>query len=102
MIRVSNEDDGSHMRVTVDGELSGDSIEVVETCCNQHLSAGKPVCLYLREVATIDQAGRALLKRLAEKGVALLAAGVYTSYVVRALGMAGPPVPGRQATPSAG
>ncbi|HUO32656.1 MAG TPA: STAS domain-containing protein [Bryobacteraceae bacterium] len=101
MIRVSNEDDGARIMVMVDGELSAESVEAVETCCNQHLSAGKPLYLYLRDVAMIDQSGRALLKRLAEKGVAVLASGVYTSYVVRALGLPEPAVPGSQSTPSA-
>jgi len=69
--------------VTVDGQLSGDSIEVVETCCDQAESNGKPVQLFLRDVTTIDQAGRTLLARLAARGIRLIASGVYTSYLVQ-------------------
>lgn len=85
MIRVSKAEERSRTIITVDGQLSGDQIEVVETCCDQEISAGKPVHLLLRDLTTIDRAGRALLGRLASKGVHLLASGVYTSYIVQAL-----------------
>jgi len=71
--------------MTIDGELSGDSIPVVETCCNQAGSNGRSVQLFLREVTAVDQAGQVLLSRLAAKGVDLVASGVYTSYLVQAL-----------------
>lgn len=71
--------------VTVDGNLSGDGVGAVEACCNQAIQAGKPVHLFLRDVPVIDQAGGALLCRLAGKGVRLAASGIYTSYVVQAL-----------------
>lgn len=71
--------------VTIDGQLSGDSIAVVETCCNQAKSNGKPVQLFLRDVTTVDQAGQMLLSRLVAKGVRLIARGVYTSYLVQSL-----------------
>lgn len=85
MIRVTKTEEQSGTIVTVDGQLSGDSIAVVETCCNQAKSNGKPVRLFLRDVATVDQAGQLLLSRLAAKGVRLLARGVYTSYLVQSL-----------------
>ena len=89
VFRVSRTEERSRRVVTIDGELSGNYIEVVETCCDQAISMGKPVHLFLRDVSTVDQAGRALLRRLAAKGVRLLASGVYTSYLVRALNPAG-------------
>lgn len=89
MFRVSKAEERSRTIVTIDGQLSGDYITVVETCCDQAISTGKPVHLFLRDVSTIDQAGRALLCRLAAKGVRLLASGVYTSYLVQALSPAG-------------
>jgi ABC-type transporter Mla MlaB component len=73
------------MIVTIDGQLAGDSIAIVETCCDQAISTGKAVHLFLRDVSTVDQAGRALLCRLAARGVRLLGRGVYTSYLVGAL-----------------
>lgn len=90
MLRVSKIEGRSRTIITVDGQLSGDYIEVVETCCDQVLSTGKPVRVFLRDVSTIDQAGRALLCRLAARGVRVLASGVYTSCIVRALRPAGP------------
>jgi len=71
--------------VTIDGQLSGDSIAVVETCCYQAKSNGKPTQLFLRDVTIVDQAGQMLLSRLVAKGVRLVARGVYTSYLVQSL-----------------
>jgi len=85
MIRVTNTDERSCTVVTVDGQLSADSVAVVENCCNQAEANGKPVQLYLRDVTTVDQAGRNLLSRLAGKGISLAATGVYTSYLVQVL-----------------
>ena len=89
MFRVSKAEERSRTVVTIDGQLSGESIQVVETCCDQAMSRGKPVHLLLRDVFTIDQGGRALLGRLAAKGVRLLGTGVYTAYLVRTLSPAG-------------
>ncbi len=85
MFRVSKAEERSRTVVTIDGRLSADYVEVVETCCEQAISTGRPVDLFLRDVTTIDPAGRALLRRLAASGVRLLAKGVYTSYIVQAL-----------------
>ncbi len=89
MIRVNKAEERSHTMVTIDGQLSAECIEVVEMCCDQALSIGKPVHLFLRDISAIDQAGRALLCRLAARGVHMLAIGVYTSNLVQALSPAG-------------
>lgn len=85
MFRVSKDVEVSRTVVTIDGELSGDSLKVVEACCDQAISLGKPVHLYLRDVSTVDPEGRTLLCRLAARGVHLLASGVYNSYLVGAV-----------------
>jgi ABC-type transporter Mla MlaB component len=82
MIRIVKLEESASTTFTVDGQLSSESLEAVETCCNQALSTGKPVHLFLRNVSVIDEHGRALLCRLTVKGVVLTAAGVYCSYVV--------------------
>lgn len=86
MIRVTKTEEQSRIVVTVDGQLSGDSITVVETCCSQAEANRKPVHLFLRDVSAVDQAGTVLLRRLAGKGVHLAASGLYTSYLVQTLG----------------
>ena len=85
MFRVNKSEECSHTTITVDGQVSHDCIEVVENFCDEQLSAGKPVHLFLRDVTTVDQAGRALLERLAAKGVRLRAKGIYNSYIVQEL-----------------
>lgn len=85
MFHVGKTEEQSGTVITVDGQLSHDCIEFVEAYCNQEMSMGKPVALFLRDLTIVDQAGRALLRRLAAKGVRLLASGVYTSYIVQGL-----------------
>ena len=82
MIRVITADEAASITITVDGKLTGDWLEPVEACCTRAMSRGKPVSLYLRNVATIDERGRALLRDLARRGVGLTASGVYSSYIV--------------------
>jgi hypothetical protein len=93
MIRVTKSEEGERTIITLEGQLSGDSIEVVEICCNQALSKGKPIDVLLHDVLTIDESGLALLTRLAAEGIRLLATGIYTSYIVRALMSVGIPRP---------
>jgi hypothetical protein len=85
MIRVFKSDGRDYTLITVDGELAAESIEAVEGCCNEVLSAGHRAYLFLRDVSLIDLPGRALLARLSAKGVGLLATGIYTEYVVGGL-----------------
>ena len=85
MIRVTTTKDRSRTIITVDGELSAESVGVVETCCDQAKSTGSSVKLFLRDVTAVDKAGQTLLGRLAAKGVLLAARGVYTAYLVQSL-----------------
>jgi hypothetical protein len=85
--------------MTIDGQISGDYIEVVETCYKQAVLEGMPVDVFLHDVLTIDESGRALLTRLVAKGIRLVAIGIYTSHVVRDLVAASSRVSG---SPSAG
>src|SRR4030081_286436 len=83
MIRVTKSEERERTIITLEGQLSADYIEAVEICCSQALSRRKPVDVFLHNVLTIDESGRALLTRLAAKGIRLLASGIYTSYIVR-------------------
>lgn len=82
MIRVFTTDEPSAVTITVDGQLVGDYIAVVETCIHQAIGQRRPVHLFLRDVSHIDELGRTLLCRLATHGVELRASGVYSSYIV--------------------
>ena len=82
MIRIFVTEEPVAITCTVDGELVGDSVAVVETCIHQAIAKGRPVHLFLRDVSHIDEVGRTLLSRLATNGVRLRASGVYNSYIV--------------------
>ena len=76
MIRVLTGDEPENITITIDGKLSGESIEPVEVCCIEVLSKGTPVRLYLRDVSAIDECGRTMLRRVAAAGINLSVKGI--------------------------
>ena len=85
MIRVTKTEESSKTLVTIDGQLSGEAVGLVQACCKEAESDGKPVHLFLRDLTAIDDGGRLLLQRLAGNGVRVSGSGVYTSYLVEEL-----------------
>jgi len=82
MIRIMTARDPDAVTITVDGLLSGEYADALNTCVKQAIGYRRPVHLFLRNVTGIDEGGRGLLGRWAAKGVQLSAAGVYSSYIV--------------------
>jgi len=82
MIRIMTAAGTGSTTITVDGVLSNESVEPVKSCCVEALATGKPVRLHLRDVCSIDERGRNMLRHLAAEGVHLTANGVYSSYIV--------------------
>jgi ABC-type transporter Mla MlaB component len=82
MIRIMTATEPKLITITVDGELSSEYVEAVEICATQAIAQRRRTRLFLRDVSSIDESGRALLARLAAQGVRLRAAGVYCSYIV--------------------
>lgn len=89
MFRLDQTADEERVNVAIDGELSADCVELVETCCEAAVASGKTTNLVLRDVPIVDEAGRALLSRLAAKGVRLLGNGVYVSYLLESVKSSG-------------
>jgi len=89
MVRIMTLDELKSTTITVDGTLSGEGIEPVQTCCIDALSKGKPVRLHLRDVSAIDERGRTMLRLLAAEGVDLTANGIYSAYIVGDIQSAG-------------
>ena len=89
MVRIMTLDELKSTTITVDGTLSGEGIEPVQTCCIDALSKGKPVRLHLRDVSAIDERGRTMLRYMAAEGVNLTANGIYSSYIVGDIQSAG-------------
>jgi hypothetical protein len=83
MIRVTKTDEGEYTRITIGGQLSRDYIQVVEICCNHR--KGSPSTFSSGRVPTIGETSLALRSRLAANLTRLLANGIYTSYIARAL-----------------
>jgi len=89
MIRIMTADEMACTTITVDGKLAGEGIETVENCCREALKRKKPVCLHLRDVVAIDERGRSMLQNLVAYGVDLRANGIYSSYIVDQIQLAG-------------
>ena len=85
MFRLSTTDEDGATVFTMDGQLLGEYTKFIEESCDSAAKTGKRVHLHLRDVSAIDEGGRSLLGRLANKGVEIRASGIYTSYVVQAL-----------------
>jgi hypothetical protein len=86
MIRILTTNEASAVTITIDGQLVGDYVDAVETSVNEAIEERRSVHLFLRDVSHIDEQGRKLLSRLATKGVALSASGVYSRYIVAEAG----------------
>ena len=71
--------------MTIEGQLAGDYVQIAKTCCEEAMSLGKRLHIFLRDVSVMDEAGRALLRRLAANGCRLHGIGIYTSYIIRRL-----------------
>ena len=82
MFRLDKDINEQRMRLSLAGEMTAECIALLETYCQQALKDGKTVDLVLRDVTTIDEAGHALLHRLAARGVCLSGSGLYLSYLV--------------------
>ena len=82
MIRIMTATKRNVTTITVDGCVIAEYTETIDAVVKQAIERGGPVHLFLRDVSTIDESGRALLRGLVGKRVRLSAAGVYCSYVV--------------------
>lgn len=74
-MRIVTATEPNAVTITVEGELSGESVEAVDTRVSRAIGLGRAVRLFLRDITDIDENGRALLSRLAMKNVHLNAAG---------------------------
>jgi ABC-type transporter Mla MlaB component len=85
VFRVDKESDERRTHLSIAGSVSAECADLLESSCEQALLEGRAVDLVLKDVTTIDEAGYALLHRLALKGVRLSANGLYHSYLVESI-----------------
>ena len=82
MIRIQAGHNPGGVTIAIDGQLIGEYVAEVEDSIRKSMEQYKAVNLFLRNVSHIDEAGHALLSRLAAQGVELSAAGLYSSHIV--------------------
>ena len=90
IFRVFEFDGTSRIVIIIEEQLAGDDVRIAEKSCDQAISSGKRVHIFLRNVSVVDEAGAALLRRLAPAGCRLHATGVHNSHTVRTLQSASP------------
>jgi anti-anti-sigma regulatory factor len=84
VIRVSQIHEGTEQRLLVEGKLSGEWVDVLESCWLEapHAANGAPVRVDLSGVTYLDDKGRELLARMIRDGAELWATGVMTGAVI--------------------
>jgi hypothetical protein len=88
MIRIQPAKNPGGITIAIDGQLIGEYVAEIEASIRKSTEQYKAVELFLRNVSHIDEAGQALLSRLAAEGVELRAAGLYSSHVVKQVQLA--------------
>jgi anti-anti-sigma factor len=85
LFRLEKCQDKGKTVITLEGELAGEHVPVVEGYMKNLLTGQAPLVVCLRDVNYIDQAGINLLKCFVDHGVALQGSGVYTSFILSRL-----------------
>ena len=88
MIRIQPAKNPGGITIAIDGQLIGEYVAEIEASIRKSTEQYKAVELFLRNVSHIDEAGQALLSRLAAQGVELRATGLYSSHVVKQVQLA--------------
>ena len=74
--------DGKIIIVTLDGDLAGEYVKLVECVLQGILAYRTRLVLYLSDVQTIAPSGLQLLQRLVGKGVVLRGSGLCTQHLI--------------------
>ena len=85
LFRLEKCQDQGKTVITLEGELAGEYVPVVEGYMKHLLGSPAPLVVRLRDVNFIDPAGIHLLKSFVDQGVTLLGSGVYTSFLLARL-----------------
>jgi hypothetical protein len=80
--KLEQQVEGENTIVTLDGDLTGEYVKLVESYLQRLLSTETNLILKLRGIQTITFPAMELLQRLADKGVVLLGSGLYTEHII--------------------
>ena len=94
MLRITVHEDEKKGRIEAAGKVSGPWVAELEDAWRQVQAAGKEVEIDLREVTSVDDAGRKLLERMHREGARLVACGVMMRALVEEI--AAQPRPGNK------
>jgi hypothetical protein len=73
VLRISSADEtGPVVRLTAEGTIREDWVQLLETECLCHLDSGRMVELDVTGIGFVDRDGAAMVRNLVEKGVRLV------------------------------
>ncbi len=85
MLRITRTDHPRHILLVIEGKLAGDNVGVIASTCEEALSTGAAVTVFLKDITGIDVSGQECLKRLAQTRARVRALGIYSRFLVRRL-----------------
>ncbi len=87
MLRITVSNEPGKLRMTVEGELSGDLAQVLEENWNQATvdRSHKIALVDLRNVTFIDVRGKAVLRLMLEEGAEVIVGGPSTAHIIETL-----------------
>jgi hypothetical protein len=80
--KLEQQAEGENTIISLQGDLVGEYVSLVQSYLEQFFPAKSKLILKLRDMHAIGPPGVELLQRLADKGVALVGAGVYTEFLI--------------------
>src|SRR6266496_1032005 len=82
MLRITVSNDSGAITWKLEGKLSGPWVQELERCFESTVTTPQTVVVDLRDTSFVDAAGKALLRRMHERGARLIASAPFTHAIV--------------------
>jgi hypothetical protein len=82
VFRLRQSENPNGTSITIEGELKGEGVGIVESICREALSKNANVTVLINNITEIDAEGRSFLKRMATTKAQMRAIGIYSRYII--------------------
>jgi hypothetical protein len=82
MFRLWQSENPHGILITIEGELKGEGVGIVESICREALAKNAGVTVLIKNITEIDAEGRSFLKRMAMTKAQMRAIGIYSRYII--------------------
>jgi hypothetical protein len=83
VFRLRQSENPHGILITIEGELKGEGVGILESTCLEALSKNAIVTVLIKNVTEIDAEGCSFLKRMAMTKAQMRAIGIYSRYIIR-------------------